>query len=227
MTEETVSRLESIERKHRRLRFLVGLLSLVLAGGAVTAASRSAATPGRVTDRVIRAREIVIEDENGVVRARLGADLPDAVSGGDTIDRGTRAAGLMLYDRTGTERGGYVTFDENDNVLLTLDAADEGGDYRQTAYFVAEPDGATALRIWSGGDHVEMRAGSDGGARFNAVRDGQLEWQMPELSSSERTSMCAELRKLRGRFDRDRVMAACRKRMTEEACRSCLDRGQP
>lgn len=225
MTEETAARLDSMERSHRRLKLLVGLLILVLTGGGATAAAWQMTGNPEPTDRVIRARRVAIVDDSGVVRARLGADLPDAVVHGDTIARGTQAAGLMLYDKTGTERGGYVTLDSNNNVLLTLDAADEEGGYRQTAFFLAEPNGATALRIWSGDDLVEMRAGADDGARFNAVRDGKLVFQTPDLSTTERKSMCEELRKLLQKVDKNRLMASCRQRMSEEACRSCLEQG--
>lgn len=227
MSEKVKTRLESIERSHRRLKVWGGMLMVFLLGTVLAAATWEAVIKEQSQDRVVRARAVVIEDENGVVRARLGSDLPDAVSGGDTVERGTQAAGLMLYDKTGTERGGYVTFDSNNNVLLTLDSADERGRYRQTAYFVAEPNGATALRIWSGDDHVELRSGSDGGARFNAVRNGRLTWQMPELSQAERRSICTDLRELRDKLESDRVMAACRQRMTEDACSSCLEEGEP
>ena len=54
-------------------------------------------------------------------RVRIGGDLPDAVIGGKRVPRGEKAAGLLMYDGTGQERGGYVTFKTIRNVVLTLD----------------------------------------------------------------------------------------------------------
>src|ERR1043165_10112534 len=69
-----------------------------------------AATP---TKKVIPASEIDIVDAKGVIRARLGADLPDAVVDGKPVKRGGHPAGLMLYAHTAQERGGYVTFPDD------------------------------------------------------------------------------------------------------------------
>lgn len=134
------ARLDALERRCHRLVRGVWTAALVLAVATV-AGFAAEQEPG-----VIRATEVSIEDPNGVVRARLGGDLSDAVFDGRTIDRGSPAAGLMLYDTA-------------------------GGGHAQTAFFVAENGGATALRISSGDDHVELRTGSDGGAWFNAVKD--------------------------------------------------------
>lgn len=216
MSEERSDRIDQLEQKVHRLRFAVAALVVLGTGGlGFLGAARDA-------DGTLQVREVVVEDEEGIVRARLGGNLPDAVVEGRRIDRGTDAAGLILYDDTGTERGGYVTFDENDNVLLTLDAG-RGAGYGQTAYFIADSTGATAFRIWRGDDHVEMRAGSDG-ARFNAVRDGQVIFQRPEIEDPASTAMCTDLRQLQEQYGHDEVMNACRKRMFEEGCRACLER---
>jgi len=70
--------------------------------------------------------------------------LPDAIIDGRRVARGENAAGVLLYDQTGTERGGYVTFDGSNVVGLTLD--NHGN---QAAIFAAGPDpgdGATRTR---------------------------------------------------------------------------------
>lgn len=172
---------------------------------------------------MIRATELVIEDPEGVVRARLGGDLPDAEFEGRTVDRGSAVAGLLLYDKGGAERSGYVTFDESNNVVLTLDAGAAGGN-RQTAFFVADEDGATALRIWNAaGDHVELRADSEDGAWFNVVEDGVLTSQIPGIEDPSATGMCTDLHGYVDRVETEQLMAACRQRMTEEDCRLCLE----
>ncbi len=130
----------------------------------------------------------------------------------------------MLYDTAGDERGGYVTLDEPNNIPLTLDAGAAGG-HSRTAFFVADNDGATALRVWHGDDQVELRTGSDGGAWFNAVKGGVLVSQTPELEDPAGSAMCTELRSYRDQYPMERLMAACRQRMTEDGCRACLGSG--
>lgn len=215
---EPQTRLDALERRYRRLVRSVWTAGLALTVAAVAGFAANQ-EPG-----VVRATEVIIEDPNGVIRARLGGDLPDAVFDGRTIDRGSPAAGLMLYDTAGDERGGYVTLDEPNNILLTLDAGAAGG-HSQTAFFVADDAGATALRIWSGDDHVELRTGSDGGAWFNAVQDGLLTSQVPAMENPTETAMCTELRRYRDRYPVERLMAACRQRMTEDGCQACLGDG--
>ncbi|MDX1579171.1 MAG: hypothetical protein R3266_11840 [Gemmatimonadota bacterium] len=216
--DDTARRLASLERDHRRLKRAVAVLAVIGIAAVAVAFSRGEVS----SDRVLRVEEVVIEDPNGTVRARLGGDLPDAVFDGRRLDRGTRAAGLLLYDRRGHERGGYVTFDGSDNVLLTLDAGREGNN-RQVAYFIADAGGAAALRIWNdAADHVELRTGADG-AWLNAVDDGELVFQRPTIDDPASTEMCAELRSLRERAEPEPLFDACRERMSEEACRLCLE----
>ena len=96
--------------------------------------------------------ELSVVDSRGVIRARLGGELPDAVVGGKVPPRGNHAAGLLIYDGTGQERGGYVTFEPSGNVALTLD--NRSG---QTAAFVTDPEIGSALRLHWTDDDVELR----------------------------------------------------------------------
>src|SRR5207248_2687837 len=89
--------------------------------------------------QVLTVSEVDVVDAKGVVRARLGADIPDAVVNGQVRHRGQKAAGLMLYDDTGQERGGYITFSPGRQVALTLDSSKQ-----QTALFVASSEGGAA-----------------------------------------------------------------------------------
>src|SRR5262245_32016491 len=103
--EELQRRLERCERWNRRL---AAVLAFGLVGGiAVSATSLRASAPPPSS---MRLTELVIVDDNGVERARLGGNLPEAVIDGQTRSRGDKAAGLLLYDAKGQERGGYVTF---------------------------------------------------------------------------------------------------------------------
>ncbi|WP_457653812.1 hypothetical protein [Rhodocaloribacter sp.] len=120
---------------------------------------------------VVVANQIEVVDR-GVVRVRIGGQLPDAVIRGRRVPRGGVAAGVLLYDDTGQERSGYVTFDSG-NVILTLD-----GRRSQSAFFVADTTGETALRIWYGKDVIDLRADRDG-ARITAAEDGHVVFQQP------------------------------------------------
>ncbi|HRN62723.1 MAG TPA: hypothetical protein PLF73_09725, partial [Luteimonas sp.] len=132
------------------LATLGALLAAALVLQNSTALGEAAAPPS-----ALRATELIIVDGAGVERVRVGGDLPDAVIDGRRIDRGSKVAGVMLYDRTGQERGGYVTFDEGDNIALTLD-----GRQGQNALFATGPDGATVMQVWHGRQSIEMRADS-------------------------------------------------------------------
>src|SRR5438874_8284634 len=57
---------------------------------------------------VLTVSELNVVDSKGVVRARIAGNLPETYSNGKPVGRG--AAGVLLYDAAGVERGGYVTF---------------------------------------------------------------------------------------------------------------------
>ncbi|WP_456425154.1 hypothetical protein [Rhodocaloribacter sp.] len=164
-----------------------------------------------VVANVVVANRIEVVDR-GVVRVRIGGQLPDA----GPVPRGGVPAGVLLYDSTGQERGGYVTFDSG-NVILTLD-----GRRSQSAFFVADTTGETALRIWYGKNLIDLRADKDG-ARITAVQDGHVVFQQPEIADPESSHICAALRELRGQVDDARLLAVCRERMSDAACRACLE----
>lgn len=209
MDAETVTFLQRIDRLERRLRLLSGAWVLTLTAAALYACTSQ--SPGgtplpQSSPETLRVQELVVVDSAGVVRARIGGNLPDAVIQGRTAPRGDNAAGILLYDNTGQERGGYVTFDSSGLVALTLD-----GREKQTAFFVADTSGATALRVWHEKDLVELRASEDG-ARFTAVSNGQVMFQEPEIKHPESTAACSALRGFRERVDQARLMTACRER---------------
>lgn len=164
----------------------------------------------------LRVSELVVVDSKGVERVRIGGDLPDAIIGGKRVPRGQQAAGVLLYDVTGSERSGYVTFGPSGNVGLTLDSRKS-----QVASFIAAADGnASSLQLWSGNDLIELR--SDGeGSRLTAVKAGQVISQEPLIKRMS-TDMCEAYQEERSRVSSEQVMRDCRRRFTEEACKSCL-----
>lgn len=218
--EEILRRLAACERTHRRLRRVVfvqaAALLLLFAGLCLSCASSrgdAASSPG-----VLRVSELVVVDRQGIERVRIGGDLPDAVIKGKRAPRGAQAAGILLYDDTGQERGGYVTFSPSGYVALTLDTRE-----RQVALFAADPVEGVALRLWHGGDgnEIALRADEEGG-RIMALRSKKVVFHQPPIASPQSTPTCMELRKLKGEMTAAELMAACVERMPEEACRLCL-----
>ena len=64
----------------------------------------------------------------------------------------------MLYDHEGQERGGYVTDDSYGNIFLTLDSK-----ISQRVLFMAEPQGASTLKMWGkNGNQINLGASDDG-----------------------------------------------------------------
>jgi hypothetical protein len=166
----------------------------------------------------LRVSELVVVDPKGVERVRIGGDLPDAVINGKRVPRGQKVAGVLLYDETGQERSGYVTFEPSGNVGLTLDTRKS-----QSALFVSGPDEGSALQLWHKNDVIEFRSDSDG-TRLTAVKDGTVVVQQPALAEMS-ADTCEAYREARERVAADQVMRDCRKRFNETACKACL--GKP
>lgn len=212
------TRLDVLERKHRRVVLALGLMSLLLIATCLLLLSRPA--PATTTPDSLRVTELVVVDAAGTERVRLSGDMPDAVIEGRRVDRGSAAAGLMLYDRSGQERGGYVTWDTGDNVGLTLDG--RGG---QNALFVAGPDGSASLQIWHGQEALDLRADVNG-ARLSHSVNGRLQRQVPEIAALS-SATCGLFRNgLRPEVPEglpiDQVRAICGSRFSAAACETCL-----
>jgi len=222
MEPDLLSRLATLERSNRRLRTSVVLIGLALSPLALLALYRSPnlqPTSLQAADS-LRVRQLIVVDTMGVVRARLGAHLPDAVIDGRRLRRGEDIAGILLYDDGGRERGGYVTFSPSRNVALTLDTRE-----RQVALFAADPDDGVAARVWGGTNWVEMRA-STKGAHLNLGQSNELVVQQPPLSEAEVGAFCSGLKDALRRITppppQEKLLAECKQRMPDAACRRCL-----
>lgn len=217
MDERIIARLAALEADNRRLKRLVAGLGSALAVAGVVAGAWSCAGATKETTPVsLRVSELVVVDGQGVERVRIGGDLPDAVIQGKTVPRGEKVAGVMLYDDTGQERGGYVTFSPSGNVALTLDTR-QG----QVALFAADPVEGAALRLWTGRDEIALWADSDG-ARVSAVGAKKVLFQQPPAAPPEKSSTCTDLKALRGQHPAEVILGACQERRTEDWCRACL-----
>ena len=133
------NRLESLERlMHRTRRRTVALLlglAAVWLGTAVGAAQNSS---------VIRARTLVIEDENGRDRVVLGAPVPDIKGGG----RVSPSVGLVINDPEGLERFA-VGLQANGRMVMGFDAPPGTGDprNRERINVVADATGGAYIRF--------------------------------------------------------------------------------
>lgn len=212
MSKDVETRLGALEARNRRLAWQTRAQFAVLAVAvAALVGGFSTRTPERLT-----LSELEIVDAQGEVRVRIGADLPDAVTNGRRIVRGQQAAGVMLYDAAGHERGGYVTMEPSGNILLTLDDRDSA----QKALFVAGPDGGAALQVWEGDALAELRADGSG-ARLSVTADGRVVQQTPVVRMG--AEPCAAYRGALATLSRADVDAACNARFAAEACAACLD----
>jgi hypothetical protein len=208
--EERVRRLEQI------LVIVIACWALSAAAAVLYVAPWKASAQATQGTQSLRVSELVVVDPKGVERVRIGGDLPDAVINGKRVPRGEKAAGVMLYDGSGQERGGYVTFEPSSNIALTLDTKK-----RQTALFAAGPDSGSALVMWSGQNNIDMRSDEDG-ARITLTKDGQLIQQQPEIDRISDAG-CKDYKDIIIRSGKDRASKACRSRFGEKACRACLD----
>ncbi len=210
-------------RKAVRVTTTLGATAMmvVLAGFAVPRAAKTASSAD-----TLQVREVTVVDEKGVVRARLGGDLPDAISKfGQRIQRGDKAAGLLIYDDRGRERGGYVTFETSGVAALTLDSRGP-----QVAILAADstPGGGAGLRLWTGKSWVEVKA-DDAGPHFSASREGRVVFSEPRATAQEQGAFCRDLKGEVARAPKppspEEVLAACRAHRTEKECTLCL--GKP
>jgi hypothetical protein len=180
--DNTVSKIDELSKHCKKLQcgltiafgaiviLFLGLLCSVLWRPTTVAGAASHDAEG-----ILRARGLVITDDKGVERVWIGAPLPDPISNGKRWKRKDTLSGMLVYDSKGNERGGFFTEDNYGNISLTLDATD-----RQQAFFVADPNGGAALRVWYGKDLVDLRADEDG-PTLKIVQAGKPIFQQPEL----------------------------------------------
>ncbi len=216
--EVLATRVAACEQENRQLRTALRRQNKLWLGALLVATIGSASATIAVKNAVfgsIQAKDITIVDQNGVVRARMSGDMPDAkMFGGRIAKRGAQAAGFMIYDKDGIERGGYVTFD-HDNAMLSLDSK-----YHIVASMVAGPDSdSTAVLNLSGDQHrMEMRADSDG-ARLSVSKGRVVQQQVPAIDVLS-TETCTHWRELEQKYPNENV---CRSRFTEATCKRCMN----
>ena len=212
------ARVAACEQENQRLREIIKRQNLLWVGALLVAAVSTATAGIGLKNGVfgtIRANDITIVDKQGVVRARMSGDMPDAVMfGGRVAKRGGEAAGFMIYDKDGYERGGYVTFD-HDNAMLSLDSK-----YHMVASLIAGPSesGTGVLNLRSKDSSLELRTDLDG-ARMSVNQGRVVAQQIPAIEALSEAS-CRNWREIDKQHPGEN---ACRSRYTESACKRCLD----
>ena len=215
-----------IQQLESRVRVLLGLnlFSVSLLGVALLTGFNPRPSTRLAADS-LSVRELRVVDSTGVVRVRLSASMPDAVIRGRRIRRPEQAAGVMLYDDLGQERGGYVTFAPSRSIALTLDTRQS-----QVAAFSADSGGGAALGLFEQNDRLEIRANKATGTGLFVWKDGALRLQDPALSDVEEAKLCTEMKdelaaaraRTNQQFDDSLVLAACRLHLSDSGCRRCF-----
>ena len=89
-------RIAILERRQRLLLTMTTLGVFAFAVIAVLHPGLAVRAQEKLDAKRLTLSELVIVDNAGNVRLRLGGDLPDAVSNGKVKPRGQRAAGILL-----------------------------------------------------------------------------------------------------------------------------------
>jgi len=215
--DELVTRVAACEQENHRLRKVLRRQNFAWIAALLVTAIGTATASIAVKNEVvgsIQAKDITIVDQNGVVRARMSGDMPDAtVFGGRVAKRGAQAAGFMIYDKDGIERGGYVTFD-HDNAMLSLDSK-----YHMVASLIAGPSesGTGVLNLQSRQNAMELRSDEDG-ARLSVNKGRVVQQQIPAIDVLSKET-CSDWREIEKKHPNENL---CRSRYTETACKRCL-----
>jgi len=86
----------------------------LVAVAAIVGLAAGFTNPGVQVADEVRTRRLVVLDDSGRTRATIGQDAAN-------VQRIARAAGLLLYDDKGNERGGFSTLGDG-SVVIGLDA---------------------------------------------------------------------------------------------------------
>ena len=141
-------RVLALEHGLRRSRALAATLTLFLV--AVVASGLSGR--GQASDEV-RTRRLVVVDDSNRVRVVIAQD--------PTTFRRSRAAGLTVFDRTGTERGGLSTMDDG-SVVFGMDAPlGVGAPMRDRIGLVVERDGSSHVMLIDNSTRAVAKLQSD------------------------------------------------------------------
>ena len=126
------------------------------------------------SDGVVYLSALAIVDSSGKTRVRLQAPLPEPVIMGTQQKRDDSVSGVMLYDRFGNERGGYVTDNSVGNAFLTLDS-----NVGQEVTLVAYPDGGAEFGINDDHKNKVIMSALGAGPLLRLLKSGRTVFEKP------------------------------------------------
>ena len=172
-------------RSNRRLvgcvKSLLALWAVTIVGFLWLSRGGSVRADSGPQNQVLKARGLVIVDEHGKTRVRIGAPLPEPIILGKEQKRDDSIAGILIYDAQGNERGGYVTDNSVGNAFLTLDS-----NIGQEATLVAYPQGGAEFGINDDEKNKVVMGALKSGPRLRLLRGGNVITDLP--SSASKTS---------------------------------------
>ena len=136
----------------------------------------------RTPNEIVSARGLVIVDEQGTTRVRIGAPLPEPIIMGKQEKRDDAISGILIYDRLGNERGGYVTDNSVGNAFLTLDS-----NTGQEVTLVAYPKGGAEFGLNDDAKNEVELSALPSGPMIQLLRAGTPLFQQPPSSASKET----------------------------------------
>ena len=128
---------------------------------------------------VLHVRGLAVMDAGGITRVRLQAPLPEPVIMGTQQKRDDSVSGVMLYDKLGNERGGYVTDNSIGNAFLTLDS-----NTGQEVTLVAYPAGGAEFAINDDQKNKVSLGALKNGPRLRLVKGGKTVFEQPEVGQT-------------------------------------------
>ena len=179
---ETIQRLERDTRRLRRTLHVgvITVCGLLVAGFATDRAQdRTIALRAALlgADSVLQLRGLLIVDDHGVTRLRLGAPLPGPVVGGKEAKRAGPVSGMLVMDGDGDERGGFVTADgpgDKSEAFIGLDSK-EG----QVSLFLANAHDGANLQVWDQHGNAVRLYATGGSPRILVAREGKIAARLP------------------------------------------------
>jgi len=165
------------------LKGLVLNAALSLTAVAISLAALHKANQASDPSRIIEARGLVVRDAAGTSRVEIGAPVDGPMVLGERGERAAPASGILLNGPDGNERGGYLTVDNGEEALLTLDGA---GDGKEVFKVVAnEAAGASLFVIHQNGSAAMLTTYQGAPALQFFKEDGTVTYAVPETSAAK------------------------------------------
>jgi hypothetical protein len=154
VTDPTDARLRQLAGRLRNTQIALALVALGLAAALFAGTSRADGGAADPLIEELKVRKLVVVDAAGTPRVVIQEEPAET-------DRRAQAAGIVLFDRHGNERGGMVTFSD-DSAVIALDApAGQGAPMRDRLGLNVYPDGSASVALIDNRTAVPVRLVTD------------------------------------------------------------------